>query len=95
MQGIKSKSFDQDNKAVCIKIFDRFTNASLDRITGMGACKVQLEDKLLTLQDSNATKEEMGHVREMLGLIKRELRSEEVLRNQSQKLWHGKCAHLV
>jgi hypothetical protein len=95
MQEVKSKSFDQDNKAVCLKVFARFTKASAERMAGMGGCKVKLEDKLLALQETGASKKDMSRVREMLGLVKRELRSEDVLISHSTKIWTSKCSEFV
>jgi len=71
------------------------TGAHAARVDGINACKIELEDKMLSMKAAGATSREIGGVQSILVLVKREGRSEAVMYGQNEKLWKFKCGDWV
>jgi len=94
-ESIKSKSFaDADNSATCAQVFKRMVGAHNTRLDGINACKTNLEDKMLSMQEEGATLREISRVQSMLVLVTREGKTEGIMNAQNEKLWNFKCGEL-
>lgn len=71
------------------------TEAHTDRVDGINACKIQLEDKMLSMQEEGATSREISRVQSMLVLVKREAGTESIMIAQNEKLWNFRCAEVT
>ena len=71
------------------------TKAHTERVDGINACKIQLEDKMLSMQEGGATSREISRVQSMLVLAKREAGTERIMIAQNEKQWKFRCAEFT
>eukprot|EP00039_Didymoeca_costata_P001401 m.52253 g.52253 ORF g.52253 m.52253 type:complete len:126 (-) comp10778_c0_seq1:293-670(-) len=90
-KALKTASFETDHAAECKKVHSELTSIQNTRVSGIQNCVDTLGQKILSMKESGASNDAIRIEQSTLNLMKRELNTEDLLKETSEKVYLERC----